>query len=495
MSGDDEDGRDGGQESYLPRSLYVPKEDPRRDLRETVNAILSDRFMAFLSIVLIPIILFPLFIDFSSQYLDFFDICDAAIVLLFVAEYFSKLYLAKSRWEYFKSPWHLVDLVIVAFSFAQYLPLLGLNIKGSPALLLRLLRLPRALAVTGRVTGSRMRSTPVASVEGRKEPDTLIRSVDANGPHDALTWDELSAHLASREQEWIDIEEVSETGIRQLSRILRIAERHFKSAVVDEIFPHIDYVQHASFIFLKTGEVEYPVRADSYMKISQSGLVVICSGTKIITLSPHRLNLFSTVTELLPDHLENANFVLSTLYGLLDYTLKVYKSIFSEIELEVVRIGNTPRSKLPKDFLERMYQLNKEVARLVSNLVHFKNLMNILISKRVPLEGFNDEAKEAFSVLLDEANFQNEIADDLTENLHSLIDLYINQTSFDTNRILKILAVIAGVSVIPAAVSGLLGTNLLDTPYGADLWEVVLVTAISVAFVTYTFIKLGWLKT
>jgi Mg2+ and Co2+ transporter CorA len=488
-------GGDSGDEVYLPRSLYVPKGDPRQDLRDTVNSILSDKFMAFLSIVLIPIIIFPLFINFSAQFLDFFDICDATIVLLFVVEYFSKLYLAKSRWAYFKSPWHLLDLVIVVFSFAQYLPLLGLNIKGSPALLLRLLRLPRALAVTGRVTGSRIRTTPATNAVDEKEPETLIRIVDANGTHTGLTWEALSVHLSSDEQEWIDIEEVSEKGIRTLSRMLHIPERHFKSTVVDEIFPHIDYVQKASFIFLKSSEIEYPKRANSYMRISQTGLVVICSGTKIITLSPHKLDLFSTVTENPLDRLENATFVVSTLYGILDSTLKVYKSIFSEIELEVVRIGNTPRSKLPKDFLERMYQLNKEVARLVSNLVHFKNLLNILISRKVPLEGFDDSAKEAFNILLDEATFQNEIADDLTENLHSLIELYINQTSFDTNRILKILAVITGVSVIPAAVGGLLGTNLLGLPYQAYLWEVVFMTGVTMAFVTYTFFKLGWLNT
>lgn len=481
-------------EFYLPRSLYVPKTDPREELRETVNTILSDRFMAFLSIVLIPVILLPFFFSFSGAVLSFFDIIDATIILLFVVEYFSKLYLARSRWQYFKAPWHLLDLAIVAFSFLTYLPLLGFKVSGSPALLLRLLRLPRALAVTGRVTGSRIRTKTETKAGPVEQPDTTMESVDATGVHRGLTWSDVSVHLMTKDQEWINIDEVTDKGITSLSSALHVPLRHFKTRIVDEIFPHIDYVQNMSFIFLKSGEIKYPTHSESYTKISQTGLVVICSGTKIITLSPHKLELFDDIASE-PNALENTTLVVSLLYEILESMLAVYKSMFAEIELEVVRIGNTPRSKLPRDFLERMYQLNKEVSRLVSNLVHFKNLLNIVISRKVTLEGFDDQAKDTFNVLLDEANFQNELADDLTDNLESLINLYINQTSFDTNRILKILAVITGVSVIPAIVSGLLGTNLLDVPYQADLWEVLMVTGMAMALATYTFFKLGWLRT
>jgi len=190
----------------------------------------------------------------------------------------------------------------------------------------------------------------------------------------------------------------------------------------------------------------------------------------------------------------HGSFVVSVLYGILDRMLDEYKSILSEIELEVIRISETPRSKLPKDFLERIYSLNKEVSRLVSNLLHYKDLLAVIIANRVPLEGFDARAEEDFHVLQDGVSYLNEIAEDLIDNLHSIIDLYINQTSFETNKILKILAVITSMSVIPSAVGGLLGMNLLDQPYGAYLWEVVLVLVIVMSFVTYVFVKLGWLK-
>ena len=172
-----------------------------------------------------------------------------------------------------------------------------------------------------------------------------------------------------------------------------------------------------------------------------------------------------------------------------------YRSVLSEIELEVLRISSTPRSKLPKDFLERVYQLDKEVSRLVSNLMHFKDTLSVIISKKVPLEGFDKSSEEAFQVLQEGAEYLNEMAHDLIENLRSIIDLYINQTSFEANKILKILAVITALSVVPSAVSGLLGTNMIDAPYGATLWQLSFIITVSMSFVAYTFIKLGWLKT
>jgi Mg2+ and Co2+ transporter CorA len=479
----------------LPRSLFVPAADPRKGLRETVDSILSDKFMAFLSLALLPIILLPFFITISPSVNDFLEICDWSIIILFVVEYVSKLYLAKDRWAHFKSPWHLLDLVIVVLPFIQYLPVLGLSTSGPPSLLLRLLRLPRAFAVGGRALGSRIQDNQTVQQEAPREPETIIRVVDSKSLRvgERLTWDQLKTHLADDSQEWLDVHNVTDKGFRTLSELLGVPQPHFKSDLVDEIFPHVDYVQKASLIFLQSGKVSYPEKPDRYLTISRSGIIVICTGNKVITISRHGMDLFGKILESVRQN-THGTFVVTVLYGILDRMLAEYRSILSEIELEVIRISETPRSKLPKDFLERIYALNKEVSRLVSNLLHYKDLLSVIISNRVPLEGFDARAEEDFHVLQDGVTYLNEIAEDLIDNLRSIIDLYINQTSFETNKILKILAVITSMSVIPSAVGGLLGMNLLDVPYDAYLWEVVLVLVIVMSFVTYVFVKLGWLK-
>ncbi len=475
----------------------MPEKDPKARLREVVDSIFSDRFMVSLSIMLVPIILVPIAFSLPPSVLGFLEICDWILVILFVVEYVSKLALAQNRWKHFKSPWHLIDLVIVVLPFVQYIPMLGLTVTGSPSLLLRLLRLPRALAVGGRAVAGRRTNNHI-SLESEMQPlNPVIRQVDASlaSVSDNLSWEDLEAHIHDGNlEEWISIHDMSDGGFAKLSRILQIPEPHFKSNLVDEIYPHIDYVQRASFIFLQSGEVKYPEHAGHYLTISRSGIIVICNGPKIITVSRHSGALFDNVLNIMRQNGEGNSFAVPVLYGILEHMLSDYRSVLSEIEIEVIKIGSTPRSKLPRDFLERIYQLSKEVTRLTSNLVHFKELLSTITSKKVPLEGFDKRSEESFNVLQDGAAYLNEIAQDLTDNLKSIIDLYINQTSFETNKVLKVLAVITSISVIPSAVGGLIGMNLLDAPYGAYLWQVAFLIGALMAFATYVFMRLGWLK-
>jgi Mg2+ and Co2+ transporter CorA len=485
-----------GNKNNLPRSLYTRQRDPRAALRESVNSVFSDKFMILLSLILIPIIIVPFLVELPNDALNFLEMCDLIILILFITEYALKLYVAQDRWRHFKSPWHIVDLVIIVLPFMQYLPLIDIGITGSPSLLLRLLRIPRALAVSGRVIAGR-RNTEIAYRDEQAEHPTLIRQVDSNlnvTPH--LSWDDFKAHMAdAKSSEWLDIQYISNEGFNKLSNILGIPEPHFKSSMVDEIYPHIDYVQKVSFIFLQSGKVSYPAdNATKFLTISRSGIIVICAGKKIITVSQHSTGIMGNILEKIKQKNHDDGFVIHALYNILDHMLNEYRSLLSEIELEVIEIGNTERSKLPKDFLERIYQMDKEVSRLVSNLLHFKDMLSIITSRRVTLEGFDESTEEEFRLLEETSGYLNEIAHDTIENLRSIIDLYINQTSFEANRILKILAVITAISVIPSAVSGILGTNLLDVPYGATLWQLTFLITISMSFVAYTFVKLGWLK-
>ena len=154
--------------------------------------------MIFLSLILIPIILIPFAVDLSSSVLSFLDICDVFIVILFGVEYLSKLFNARDRLKHFASPWHLLDLIIVVLAFVQYIPLLGLSTIGSPSLLLRLLRLPRAFVVGGRAIASRRVTTPCLC-NTVNLPDTIIRQVDSDlkTTHN-LTWDELKVHISEK---------------------------------------------------------------------------------------------------------------------------------------------------------------------------------------------------------------------------------------------------------------------------------------------------------
>jgi Mg2+ and Co2+ transporter CorA len=482
--------------NLLPRSLFAPQEDPRKELRDMVESILSEKFMIFLSLLTIPLIVLPFVIRFSPPVLYFFRVCGLSIVSLFVLEYSAKLYLASDRWSHFKSPWHLLDLAIIVAPFLQYAIWLAIDIPASLPLLLRLLRIPRVFMVGGRAIVRQMQSCKIVANEVTKEAETIIQVVDSDFQtvKENLTWEGVGSNLSNGNQEWINFSNMTDEGFGKLSKMLRLHESHFRSELIDEIFPHLDYVQKASLVFLQSGEIKYPEHTGQYLTVSRSGIIVVCNGTKIISVSRHDVDLLRSVLNSTHKPLENSAFVVSVLYSILENALHRYRSIISEIEVDIVKIGSTPRSKLPRDFLDRIYQLNREVSRLVSDLVHFKELLGTIVSKKIPLDGFDQGSEEVFDVLQDDATYLNEAASNLVDNIRYIIDLYINYSSFETNKILKILAVITSISVIPTAVGGLLGENLLNVPFPVYLWQVVLMIAISMVMVTYVFIKLGWLK-
>ncbi len=484
-----------GKADVLPRSLFAPQKDPRADARHMVDAVLSDKFMIFFSLLVLPTVLIPYFFKLTPQQLSFFDIIDWTIVIIFVAEYTLKLYLAENRWKHFKSPWHIVDLIIVIIPFIQFAPALN-TIPGHPSLLFRVFTFPRVIAVSSRAAiGRRNKTTPPAAPQ--KQPAAIITLVTPDLKVTGnIQWGELQTHLWSDTEQWIDIENLSEEGFTSLSDMLGIPEARFKSNFVDEIYPHIDAVEKVAFIFLQSGKIKYPEDSASYLTIARSGLVVICTQKKILTVSKHRVEqLFKKVLSDAHKKIPDSSFVVNQLYNVINNVLNDYKGLLTEIEIEVIKIGSIPKTRLPKDFLERAYQFGKEVGRLVSNLVHFKEMLNRLGSRNLRLEGFSEQAKESLHALQENATFLNETADDVMGNLNGIIDLYINQTSFDSNRILKILAVITAVSVVPSTIGAVLGMNLLDVPFEAFLWQLVLVIGIIMLFMTYIFTKLDWLKT
>ena len=484
----------GSRDTVLPRSIFVPDEDPHRSAREAVNAILSDAFMAFISLLLIPIILIPIFVTLPSSVLSLFDWGDVTIILFFVAEYTSKIYLAVDRWEYFRAPWHLLDLTVILLSFVSYVPIFGLAGKGSVLLLVRLLRLARVTGVAGRTAGSRLGPEGTKGEVTAPEPAAVIREVVPSRLSDVhlLSWEQLEQHLGTDDEEWIHISNISDGALLRLSSVLEVPRHHFRLDQVDELWPHIGRVERTLLLFLHSGEIQYPRQTREFYTIARRGAIVAVQGPKVVSLTPHGTDPFPQVTSWLQSSAATGKtFSLRVVEGLLATTLREYRGLFSEIELEVGAITRTPRSRLPKDFLARMYELQKTITRFSSNLVHFRELVNRLTSGRMPLEGIDDAAKNRFETLADETNFLSEIARDASENVGTLIDVYINQSSFETNRILKILAVITAVAIIPATIGGLLGVS---DPFIFELWLVVLIVVLSMIFVAYCFLKLGWLR-
>ena len=491
----------GRDKSRGPRSnpLKEREDDPRGNAREIVDAVLSDGLMIFLAVMMLPIVLLPTFFDLGPEswgVKNFINAANLVILGIFYFEYYSKLYLAKDRWAHFKNGWHLVDLFVITLPLIELFPMIGITGTHS-LLLLRLLRLLRLFAVSGRSMERKTHGEETMASAAPERSTMAISTVDGslNNVKSGLSLEDVPGYLKDPTQTWIDISGVSEVDIKDLSRVLEIPETLLESKLVEEAYPRIDYMASQSLVFLQAGQIDTPTEGRKYLTIRKHGLLVVCAGQNILTLSRQKAEAFERI-------LENARtrskgdkvLVVTVLYSVLDYVLQMYRSVVHEIERELIKLENIPSDEKPRDFLARTFELKKEVTRLGSSLHHLKEVVGVITSKRAPLEGFDKSWEDVFDILLDEAGYLYETIENSKENLMSIIELHINMTSYQMNKVMRLIAVITSLTLIPSIIGGLLSMNIIDMPAPVHLWQMVAMTIIMMSTVGWTFYKLGWLK-
>jgi Mg2+ and Co2+ transporter CorA len=487
---------DKGQKGS-PATKAILVSDPKLDARTTVDMVLSDGLMIFLAIMMIPIVLLPTFFPLPQEVHDFLNASNLVILAIFYIEYFSKLYLAKDRKAHFTNFWHILDLIVITLPLLELFPILGITGTHS-IILLRLLRILRLLTVGSRTIERRTHGEAGAIQEASKVSTMEIRAVDGSlgNVKDGIKFADLTTYLKDPKQTWIDISGVSDVDIVGLSKALDIPQLLLESKLVEEAYPRIDYLPSSSLVFLQAGQIDFPTEGKKYITVTKHGLLVVCAGSNIVTISRQKIEAFETI-------LENARkrskgdkaLVVTVLYAVLDYVIEMYKDVVREIERELITLQNVPRGETPKDFLERTFELKKEVTKISSSLHHLKEVVGTITSKRAPLEGFDRSWEEIFDILLDETGYLYETTENSKENLLSIIELHINMTSYEMNKVMRVIAVITCLALIPSLVSGLLGMNVLGVPIPVHVWQIVSMTFIMMGCVAWIFYKLGWMRT
>jgi len=479
-------------------SLEV-EDDPRQYAREIVNAVLSDGLMIFLAAMMLPIVLLPTFFYLGPEswgVRDFISVANLVILAIFYVEYYSKLYLAKDRWAHFKNGWHLVDLFVITLPLLELFPMLGITGTHS-LLLLRLLRLLRLFAVGGRSVERRGHGEETAESAALERSTMEIRTVDGalSNVKGGLALEQVPSYLTDPKQTWIDISGVTEVDIKNLSKVLDIQETLLESKLVEEAYPRIDYLASQSLVFLQAGHIEAPSEGRKYLSVKKHGLLVICAGQNILTISRQKAEAFEMILESARKRSKGDKaLVVTVLYSVLDYVIQRYHAVVHEVERELIKLENMPSDEKPKDFLARTFELKKEVTRLGSSLHHLKEVVGVITSKRAPLEGFDSSWEDVFDILLDEAGYLYETIENSKENLMSIIELHINMTSYQMNKVMRLIAVISSLTLIPSIIGGLLSMNIIGMPAPVHLWQMVAMTLILMSTVGWIFYKLGWLK-
>ena len=485
--------------SSQPNTAAHPEDDrtqpdPKADLRELVNRVLPDGLMIILAIIMVPVVIIPIFVDLSESVARTFSFADYTIIAIFVLEYFFKLIAAQDIRKHALNPWRLLDLLIIVLPLFDLLQLVDGFGRWSP--LLRLLRLTRVAAAGGRAFDRKIAQRTSVAPDKVCPPAIKVRVVekDLENVSDDVSWNTLSTYLADRAQTWIDISCVSESDLDKLSTTLGIPRLVLESELVEESYPRIDYFESYSMVFTRVADLEIREKSTRRVNVNRAGLLLICSGQNIISLSKTETGLFSLLLERARKFYgQGEPLVVSVLYSILKYSLEKDSQVINALEHELMIMEGINLKERPAGFLENTFYLKKEVNQLVPSLLHMKEIAAMVTSKRVPLEGFQDRHERLFDILADEATYLKETAENARDNLLSLIDLYINTSSFELNKVMRLIAVITSLGIIPA-LGGLFGSNIVGNPWDIQLWQVFGGIIVLMLCALWVFYRLGWLK-
>ncbi len=159
------------------------------------------------------------------------------------------------------------------------------------------------------------------------------------------------------------------------------------------------------------------------------------------------------------------------------------------------RRGASPRGPGGRHvFLRETFRLRREISTAALDLWHLKGIVRALADGKTTLRGIDLKEEKYLDDLLAETDSLYETVNKSKEEIKTLIELHINFKSFEMNAILKLLAIVSFLGLIPTVAGGLLGMNLAGNPWPVTLGQVTFGITMGMATALYVFAVKGWLK-
>lgn len=475
--------------------------------REAVYRIFNDDVMIGLVAVLALAVIFPVFDpDLSSGMKVILDYVNYIVIGAFIAEYVLKLYVEdKSRISFVTDPLHVLDIFIIIIalldfsSLALSIPIISNSGELSPMLrLLRLLRIPlRGLLALG------LASKAKTIEDNKKKPnepalDRLLKisTLDEEGNTSGYSKGTLSLEKDGKPL-WVDFQEITKDDLSYIEEITEISGEEIKKKLIEGSFPRIDRIGEIPSILLLDSRIEN--KSDLNTEIISPRMLVVLKDANIITLTTDKSELFTRVDQP-KDQINEKNLVVEVLCSLLQLKINDYGKIIQEIENKISEFERIPIDKTSPEFLHKTFLFKKDIQQVSDNLWHFHQVLDQIITKEDLLNlGINENHRRNINMLHSESKYICRTARNVKESLDTLIELHINTVSYDLNRVMKIIAVITCLAIIPSVIGGLLGVNLVmesGKSIGFQLYipEVVFLVCSLMLLGLYAFYKMGWLR-
>jgi Mg2+ and Co2+ transporter CorA len=481
----------------------IGRKDQAGQLRQIVNDVFCEWVMGTLALLLIPILLLSDFASLPAALTSFLSILDVAIWLFFILEYICRLIVAEDRWKHFTSPWNILDLIIIGVPAIALLIGAGYGIASY----FRVLRVMQAAQILyrggktvsrhfsqktsdqdddGQGTGMRVRSLSLAvpaPAAGSKLSDPVWQPVTISSTATSL----------DRTGQWLDFSGLSLADFSTLSRISGIPTYLLDAKLREHAYTRADFKGKITTIFVKLPRLVREPGSGSTWQFSWDGVLLAYDRDSVMTFARTTLPLIDRVAITA----ETEDIALTgpgILYLIVRDEMGTIEDLIMAAEEQLVYLEAQPMNRLPSNFLSMMYTDQKALSRITSGLLHTKTALEECCDNIQEISGKDTPEEGRLRSLIDRCSLLSDNAQHVSDSFAWMVDFYLNTTSFSMNRVMKILAVLTALTMVPAIVGGLLGMNLIGNPWPATLLQMVTIVGLVMVLTAWVYFNLGWLK-
>ncbi len=452
--------------------------------------ILNDATMGFLALAAVTLAAQPFFFAIGPDVNALLIDAEWVIVGIFAVEYLANLALAADKKAHVLSAWRLLDLATVVLPFVALLPHVSGELVSAPAL--RLLRLLRAAVFTARA-GTEMISERKRRVEralGPMQVSFLREGAGSGSP--GASWDDVLRRVAEPDGAWYHA-----SGLDS-GRFERAAcAAGLPPGLLEKLLKKARYTRwHSTGPYTSLFTWFPRARDGERLDVERSGTLLLVGEKGLFTLSQDAADLQDAVVEALPRLQPPADlpYPVRLTYAYLRLLLEANSDIVHRLEEEIHLLEDEPARENRQVFFAKVFHVEREISAAKYDLARLKTVLATMGQTQRAFKGLTQSHQELLGSLTEEVSHLHDALVHSRESLHSLIGMHINVASFEMNKVMRVLAIVSVLGMIPAVFFGILSLNLEGVPKAWSLGQVLFGMSTGTLMCLYVFHVKGWLR-
>jgi Mg2+ and Co2+ transporter CorA len=387
-----------------------------------------------------------------------------------------------------------LDALIICVGVLTLLPTVSDLLRSSPAL--RLIRFTRLALYGTRAGGSATVDTKLGPSVQLAAPLSFKGFALESAPTEQFqtaSWEQILERITSKTEDWLMVSGLNTNETNRIAEALQVPVTALRSSFFDSPFPRIERMENYVTLFMWYPQMPDYKRGD-LPTITRNPVLLVASMDNVVTLTLQDTDLPSSIPQRMKDMDPSMPLLMRTTAAFLKVIVRRYARIGDALEMAVLGIEARQGQVNDKQFLDETFRLRSEISRVRSSVKHLVQVLRQLADRPVAIRGFDQGSRASFTVLGDDADSIYDSVDDLMDNLSALVDLRLNISSFQMNKVMRLLAILTGLTLLPAVTGGLLGMNLIGNPWPPSLLQVVYCLGFGMSSCLYIFAVKGWFR-